>query len=415
MSLISDINRDYQDNLKFYQSLQKEIEDNVEGRIPHHKTVVLNILVKRLDIKTYLDVGTHNGGSMSYVVNQHKGPVDCYGIDLFEDIKNNRDNISFDKASKNIHKNNKSKSSVTLIKGDCLEENTFNQFKDIKFDLIFLDALMGEGVRSNVVDYGKFLKKGGILVFDDYESRYKSIVKAADELNREYFEEIGLFQNCCLIFKKKKSFVNGLDVFKTLSPPKEEAKKEEQKTPVNKFDENSPISFGGKPPMVFKHEGFTLIGEEEESKKLSNSKINKDLKFIKKNLPEGGSKVLQVGGSVLLPTLMEKGCDYKVVESNFHKARALAFNKKTNKNNFKIIIKPSTPTNLEKILEEGFDCLILDLKRKDWGTYVICQDNKNLIIRKPNKNKKDLKIILESLGFKKKDSSGGYYLYVNES
>jgi len=41
-------------------------------------------MVQLLDIKNYLEIGVHNGASMSYVVNQNKNSINCYGIDLFK-------------------------------------------------------------------------------------------------------------------------------------------------------------------------------------------------------------------------------------------------------------------------------------------------------------------------------------------
>lgn len=204
---IENINK-LSDSFEKYTDLQEKITSNINNRICHHKVLVLNIIVEHYDIKTYLEIGVHNGTSMSYVVHQNKCSLDCYGIDLFDDTYGHykKDALSLKQSLNNIQKNNISKSNICLIKGDSRIQNTIQEIKGLLqtkvIDLLFIDGDHSyEGVKSDFNNYRSFLSPNSIVVFDDYDKKWPGVMKFCDE-GFEDFKKIGVFKNNEYIIKK---------------------------------------------------------------------------------------------------------------------------------------------------------------------------------------------------------------------
>lgn len=179
---------------------------NIEGRACHHVVHFLNILVNLLDIKTYLEIGVHNGTSMSYVVSSPK-QIDCFGIDLFDEGPYKRDKLDIDRTISNIQSNNKGQSKINLIKGNSHNLETIDELaKRLNgnlVDLFFIDGDHGfEGVKKDFLNYEGFVKVGGVIVFDDYNSRWPGVVKFANSIDTKKFEIIGLYGDNELAIKK---------------------------------------------------------------------------------------------------------------------------------------------------------------------------------------------------------------------
>lgn len=195
----------FHQNKSNYIQLSKSISNNIKGRICHHKVSVLNIIVNLIDINTYLEIGVHNGASMSYVVNQNKGPIDCYGIDLFEKTfghYKHGDKISQKRALSNIERNNISGSKITLIQGNSTSTDVLNKVNNIELDLLFIDGDHRTSyVRKDFNHYSKLVKKNGIIVFDDYCKKHKDVIKFVDTID-DTFEKIGLIFEKEMIYKK---------------------------------------------------------------------------------------------------------------------------------------------------------------------------------------------------------------------
>jgi len=206
MSLYQQITDYYENNKEFYQSLQKKISKNVNGRICHHNVKVLNTIASLLDIKTYLEIGVHNGTSMSYVVSQDKRPIKCYGVDLFKHTvrQYKRDKLDIRSTLQNIQASNVSNSKIVLVTGDSTKKETINKFRNKEIDLFFIDGDHGyEGVKQDFENYIPFVKKDGIIVFDDYHSSWPGVVRFVNELSKNAaFTKIGLFFNNEMVFQK---------------------------------------------------------------------------------------------------------------------------------------------------------------------------------------------------------------------
>lgn len=208
------INSLYKDNFEFYQKLRDEISQKIIGRICHHNVLVLNIIVNflNLNIRTYLEIGTHNGCSMSYVVNQTRLPIDCYGIDLFKDTLGHykKDKLLLSNTLNNIQKNNVSNSSINLIQGNSTNPSTLSVLEDRlgskRIDLLFIDGDHSyKGIKLDFENYSTFLSDNAIIIFDDYNSKWPGVIQYCDELilsSNSGITKIGLFNNNELVMIK---------------------------------------------------------------------------------------------------------------------------------------------------------------------------------------------------------------------
>lgn len=200
----SEIDNFYQTNKKFYTDLKIKIQKNISGRICHHSVTVLNIIVQLLDIKNYLEIGVHNGASMSYVVNQNKNSINCYGIDLFENTFSHyiKDKISKNRTLNNIKLNNTSNSTIQLIQGNSTSQNVIDQVNHMQFDLLFIDGdHRASYVKKDFENYSKLVKQNGIIVFDDYSNRHKGVIEFVNTIG-DGFEQIGLIFNNEMVYRK---------------------------------------------------------------------------------------------------------------------------------------------------------------------------------------------------------------------
>ena len=217
--MISDevINSYYKTNMNSLHREFEEIEKNIEGRICHSSIILLKILTNFVKIEDYLEIGVHNGGSMSLLISNNNSK-NLYGIDLFEDIYNinkhyneekfnkyqyfKKDNINKIKTSKNLDKiKNKYKNNcnIVLIKGNSFFNKTQENFENVlinMIDLLFIDGDHTlDGVKNDFERYSKYVKKNGFIIFDDYH--HNDIKNYCDNLlnNNKNFKLICKFKS----------------------------------------------------------------------------------------------------------------------------------------------------------------------------------------------------------------------------
>ena len=203
------INENYTKNLEYYSKMTAKVSNSLDGRICHHKVVVLNIIAELLNAQTYLEIGVHNGTSMSYA-SFERSDMQCIGIDLFENTisRYRHDRLQYDRTLANISKINNTKENICLLKGNSFYPEIVNKvaekIQDRKIDLLFIDGDHSyNGIKSDFINYTPFLRKGGIIVIDDYNQMYPEILKFCKEINFEEFEQIGVFQDNELILRKR--------------------------------------------------------------------------------------------------------------------------------------------------------------------------------------------------------------------
>jgi predicted O-methyltransferase YrrM len=205
---IENINNIYNNNLEKYKKLYMSIKHNISGRICHHNVIVLNIIVSYFNITNYLEIGVHNGVSMSYVVRQNKN-INCFGIDLFNYSQDwyIRDHLDIQKTYININNNNTGNSNIILISGNSHSPDTINELhnkiNDQTIDLLFIDANHSyDSVKKDFDNYTKFLKSGSIIVMDDYNKKWPGVIKFVDCIDTTKYNKIGLFLNNEFILQK---------------------------------------------------------------------------------------------------------------------------------------------------------------------------------------------------------------------
>jgi predicted O-methyltransferase YrrM len=207
----------YSKNRIILHKMFKEIEKKIDGRICHSSILLLKILIELEKINNYLEIGVHNGGSMSLLLSDTI-KRNLYGIDLFEDMydlkkhKNKdkylkyqyfrRDKLNILKTMKNLN-NIKSlfnnTSNIQLIQGNSyfdITEEKFNKNCSHSIDLLFIDGdHTRDGVKNDFDRYVKYVKKGGFIIFDDY---HHPIIKKYVNLtfkNNKNFKLITIFKS----------------------------------------------------------------------------------------------------------------------------------------------------------------------------------------------------------------------------
>lgn len=194
-------------SLTDYGTLSREISKNTSGRIPHHWMQVLHSICALHEICNYMEIGVHNGGSMSYVVNDNLQKK-CIGIDLWELGEIHKDNLQKERAQQNIKNNNKSNSKITLIQGDSTSKGIINLINDLiiePIDLLFIDGDHSyEGVKQDFMNYTKYVKSGGFILIDDYHEKYwPGIKKFVDnDINTDEFQRVGWYNGNEILFIK---------------------------------------------------------------------------------------------------------------------------------------------------------------------------------------------------------------------
>ena len=190
-----------------YKTLSREIASNISGRIPHHWMQVLHSICTLYEIRNYMEIGVHNGGSMSYVVNDNLQKK-CIGIDLWELGAVHRDNLQKERTKENIENNNKSNSEIILIQGDSTSEEVIDLVDNSitePIDLLFIDGDHSyEGVKQDFTNYTKYVKSGGFILIDDYHKKYwPGIKKFVDnDIDTNKFQRVGCYNDNEVLFIK---------------------------------------------------------------------------------------------------------------------------------------------------------------------------------------------------------------------
>jgi predicted O-methyltransferase YrrM len=210
MVSIEQINNEYNNNIDYYTKISNTVTKNINGRSCHQKVILLTLIQKFIRIDAYLEIGVHNGTSMSFIVHQPRQLTHCIGVDLFENTipPYTNDKLSYNKSYTNIMNNNISNSPITLIAGNSFHSTTVD-LVEIKLnskllDILFIDALHSySGIKNDFETYNKFVKKGGFIIIDDYNSSYQGIVKyVKDEIeSNPKYTIIGTFLDNELIVK----------------------------------------------------------------------------------------------------------------------------------------------------------------------------------------------------------------------
>lgn len=203
-------------------SIVREIMGSFNGYVCHEYIHVLYVIKQLMgdSCKTYLEIGTHNGGSLVTVM-QSFHTTKYYGVDVWSNDANRIKTLS------NIKKYNKHGHEFELIKGYSTSAETLKTVKEKckdGIDFLFIDG--GHETQTVINDFNSYfnlVNKGGIIVFDDYmlikdddenkinesfqphvKKRKLQVRLGVDEIiskNNETFDIIGLIPNTAGAYK----------------------------------------------------------------------------------------------------------------------------------------------------------------------------------------------------------------------
>jgi cephalosporin hydroxylase len=166
----------------------------MEGKTFHYHTHILHDIRTSLgdSVKTYLEIGSYAGGSMSFM-SSHIYPTKCYTVDLGYPM-------SQDIVERNVERFKNHNSSFRYFMGDSQDKGVIdivrNEVK--KIDILFIDGDHSrKGVLSDFTYYSDLVNIGGYIVFDDYlDYEFSPEVRGAvdeivKEMNTDEYEIIG--------------------------------------------------------------------------------------------------------------------------------------------------------------------------------------------------------------------------------
>jgi cephalosporin hydroxylase len=169
-------------------------------------------LKKKMKCEVYVEIGVLYGGS---IIEHMKDTQECIfvGIDPFTGYYGN----SYDPHRKvdltdhynivdtNIKDNNPNNHKYNLIKGKSQDVVKDFENLNLEIDYLFIDGDHSyQGVMNDFNNYFKYVKKDGVIVFDNYDDvAWVEVKTAVDEiLENDDIELVEKYKCCCVIKKK---------------------------------------------------------------------------------------------------------------------------------------------------------------------------------------------------------------------
>ena len=174
-------------------SLKKlhHISKNMEGKTFHFYTHILYDIRTKLGEgeKTYLEIGSFAGASISLVAS-HDYPTKCYTVDLGSPIP-------MEIVNKNVNTFKNDKSSFTYFKGNSQDKDIIDLVKNNvgEIDILFIDGdHTYKGVINDFENYSKLVKRGGYIIFDDYNDYLDSpyVKPAVNEIISRIYDDYNI-------------------------------------------------------------------------------------------------------------------------------------------------------------------------------------------------------------------------------
>lgn len=217
-----DLNKE---NLELTLNMCREVSNHMEGKDEkqfqrihhhfHHICLYIKDYIMKENCKTYLEIGTYTGHSLSTII-QSKYPSKFMGIDLFQSWS---DGIKMDLeklTSDNIKKFNIHNYDVNIYKANSTHMKTLNKVKEYfpdGIDLLFIDGDHSfKGIQNDFELYFPLVNKNGYIVFDDYlpsktkDGKEREATKAINDIVEKYGEQIkniGLTDDIVEVYKIK--------------------------------------------------------------------------------------------------------------------------------------------------------------------------------------------------------------------
>lgn len=142
--------------------------DLSNGELRMLSSFAMHVQRKKKNAK-YLEIGVFGGGTINFIKKSAPG-IECTGVDLFEDFKENSENTHVCGTYTLEDVQNFLGPDVTLIKGDS--KLILSQIKE-KYDLIFIDGNHTyEGTKADLQNSLPLLADGGFIAFHNCSSTY---------------------------------------------------------------------------------------------------------------------------------------------------------------------------------------------------------------------------------------------------
>lgn len=146
-------------------NLTKKISDEINNMTFHHHYYILydiaNLYPKNYNI-TYVEIGCYAGGSACLMLQRPNTQV--VSIDLGQPISPNI-------VHQNVNKLNTLKNKYNYLQGNSQTYEMVEQLKELisEIDILFIDGDHSyQGTFNDFILYEGLVKKGGYIVFDDY-------------------------------------------------------------------------------------------------------------------------------------------------------------------------------------------------------------------------------------------------------
>jgi hypothetical protein len=172
----------------------RKISDQIDNQTFHHHYHILYDIAMSFDdgqSLNYLEIGCYAGGSACLMLQRPNTNV--ISIDLGSPINK-------EVVIENVRKLNVNQNNYNYIQGNSQDIKTIANLENLLngelLDILFID---GDHSYNSVISdfniYKKYVKKGGYIVFDDYnDSKFSPEVRmAVDSLDLKNYELIGIF------------------------------------------------------------------------------------------------------------------------------------------------------------------------------------------------------------------------------
>jgi len=185
------------------------IQDNMHGRVGGGNKGTLYIIkvLMLYECKVYMEIGVMHGGSMC-VVMSNKYKTKFVGIDAFIKPFDTTTGIPItrDNAEVNINSNNPHGHDYEIIQGLSTDDDVIRRVqRDYPIvDFLFIDGDHNEpAVRQDLINYGSLVRRGGIVVFDDYNDQPWSGIKELEkDLDLRVWNKVGVFKEQLILERR---------------------------------------------------------------------------------------------------------------------------------------------------------------------------------------------------------------------
>lgn len=217
------------DNLQLTKEISINNSKSIEGcddpqfkRIHHnfhHIVLYIKDYIMKDKCKSYLEIGTHYGHSLSNIL-QSKYNSKIMTMDIFKRWGDSQIKDMYSLACQNGENFNKNNYEYLIFKGNSHSQITVNKVKEYfpnGIDLLFIDGdHTYNGIKKDFENYFPLVNSGGYIVFDDYlpfviNGKNRDAPKIINELvstNKDNIEVIGIIDDIVNVAAEKHKILN---------------------------------------------------------------------------------------------------------------------------------------------------------------------------------------------------------------